>query len=151
MGTVAVTLVFTGVLAVLGVWCVITRCNNGEGLRVAREVDGCLPLLAVACFLAALLAGCWGWMVMLGKLHNQTQLYCCIIFIEAVSRMIAGFFSVLNINKIVILFNSLAVFSKSKSQQRIFMPFEEIRFQTKGGGGPQKNGGGVRRAAIRKY
>lgn len=79
------------------------------------------------------------------------RLYCCIIFIEAVSRMIAGFFSVLNINKIVILFNSSAVFSKSKSQQRIFMPFEKIRFQARGGGGRQKNGGGVRRAAIRKY
>lgn len=88
---------------------------------------------------------------MLGKLHNQTRLCCCIIFIEAVSRMIATFFSTLNINKIVILFNSSAVFSKSKSQQRIFIPFWKTRFQTEGGGGQQKNGGGVRRAAIRKY
>lgn len=60
--------------------------------------------------------------------------------------MIATFFSALNINKIVILFNSLAVFSKSKSQQRIFMPFEKIRFQTKGGGGEaEKRGWGSAR------
>lgn len=53
-------------------------------------------------------------MVMLGKLHNQMWLYCCIIFIEAESRVIATFFSALNINKIVILFNSLAVFFKKQ-------------------------------------
>ena len=63
MGVVAVILVFTGVLAVLGVWRVITRCNHERDWGTTREADGCLPLLAAACLLAlSWLAVGGGWL-----------------------------------------------------------------------------------------